>query len=335
MNRRALVLGLSALAATRRAWAQRSQPGKPYRIAAIMTTAPVADMAGVDPTHPMMRGFVHELRALGYVEGRNLILERRSALGRPERYPEIVAELVALKCDVIVTSGLGLLIVSAKKVWGSVPIVMFASDDPVRWGLAASLGHPGGNVTGQAYFGVEGIGLKRLQLLKEAIPTVSRVAFLATKKFWEGLGGAAYFKQATASLGIEVVHAEHKPNELEATFAAIERMRPDALVVSGGTESFGQRQQIVEFARKARLPDSYPSDAMVAAGGLMSYGASLSGLGRGAAHFVDKILKGARPGDLPVEQPATYDLVINLKRAKALGLTVPQSILFRADSVIE
>jgi cytochrome c5/ABC-type uncharacterized transport system substrate-binding protein len=307
---------------------------KKYRVATILTTSPLAEMAGPNPVHPMIGGFVHALRALGYVEGDNLILERRSAGGKPERYPGIIAELVRLKTDVIVTAGGAGLLASAKKEWGAVPVVMFGSSNPVPYGLAKSLAHPGGNLTGLLAITGPEIEAKRLQLLKEAIPRLSRVVYLSTKAVWEGPFTKAV-REAAAALGIELLHVEHEPGDLAATFGAIERLHPDALFVSLGTESFGQRRQIVAFARKARLPGSYPFAPMVEDGGLMSYGVSISDLGRRAAHYVDKILKGARPGDLPIERPTRFELAINLKAAKEFGLTIPRSVLVQADWVIE
>lgn len=234
----------------------------------------------------------------------------------------------------IVTAGGSGLIASAKNAWGGVPIVTLGTDDPVSYGLAASLARPGGSLTGLLSVTGPGIDQKRLQLLKEAIPTVSRVVYLATKRSRDHPYTKS-FLEAAASLGIDLVHSEHKPADLDATFAAIERLHPDALFVSGGPESFGQRQQILEFARKARLPGMYPYAPMVEAGGLMSYSVDVAGLGRGAARYVDKILKGARPGDLPIERPKTFELVINLRTAKAFGLTILPSTLLRADRVIE
>lgn len=312
-----------------------AQPGtRIYRVAVILTTSPLAEMTGQDPVHPTIRAFVHEMRARGYAEGRNLILERRTADGRPERYPGIVAELVGLKHDVIVTAGDSGWIASARKAWGDVPIVTLGADDPVKYGLAASLARPGGNLTGLLSVTGPENNQKRLELLKEAIPTLSRVAYLATNRFWERPYTSA-FLGAAASLGIDVVHAEHEPDDLNATFAAIERARPDALFVPASAESFGQHQQIVAFARRARLPGMYPFAPMAEAGGLISYSISVAGLGRDAAEYVDRILKGASPGELPIKQPKTFALVINLRTARELGLSIPQSLLLRADRVIE
>jgi putative ABC transport system substrate-binding protein len=312
--------------------AQETQP--PYRVAVILTTTPVVEMAGPDPGHPTMRSFVHELRAFGYVEGRNLVLERRSAEGKPETYPGIVAELIRLRTDVIVTAGGGALFKRVKGMWDAVPVVMLGGDDPVPHGLAASLAHPGGNLTGLLVVTGPEHAAKRLQLLKEAIPTLSRVAYLSTRAVWE-LPISRAIREAAPSLGIELLHVEHRPVDLDATFADLERMRPDALFVSLGAESFGQRKQILRFATQARLPASYPFTPMVEDGGLMSYSVSVAGLGRGAARYVDRILKGARPGDLPIEAPTTFELVINLRTAKALGLTIPREVLLQADRVIE
>jgi len=332
MRRRAFLTFVGGALAAPLAGAQEGP--RTYRVAAILTTSPVAEMAGADPEHPMVRGLVHELRALGYVEGRNLILERRSLEGNPGSYPKVIAELVRLRTDVIVSAGGTRLYTRAKDVWGKVPVVMWGADDPVPARLAQSLARPGGNLTGLLAISGPENEAKRLQLLKQAIPGVSRVAYLATRVVWEH-PITRLVREAAPTMGIELLHAEHKPDDLEATFAAIERMHPDALFGSIGTETMGQRKQIGQFAKKARLPGSYPFDPFVEDGGLMSYGVSLSGLGRRAAHYVDKILKGAKPGDLPIEGPMHPQLAINLRRARELGLTIPQPLLLRADRVIE
>lgn len=331
-RRQFLVTASALVVAPLVAKAQRAK--KTYRVAAILTTSPVAEMTGPDPEHPMIKAFVHELRALGYIEGENLILELRSLGGKPQSYPDVIAGLVRLQTDVIVTAGGDGLIGRAKDVWGGVPIVMFGGNNPVPSGLAKSLGHPGGNLTGLMAFPGPEIAAKRLQLLKEAIPGLSRVAYLSTKAVWEH-PITRPIRQAAPTLGIELLHAEHKPEDLEATFSGIERTHPEALFVSIGTESFGQRQQIVEFAKKARLPGIYPFAPMVDLGGLMSYSMSISDLGRRAASYVDKILKGANPGDLSIEGPSRFILAINLKAAKELGLTIPQAVILQADRVIK
>ncbi|MBI3027980.1 MAG: ABC transporter substrate-binding protein [Candidatus Rokubacteria bacterium] len=312
--------------------ADAQQPGKMYRVGLIFTTSPVSEMAGPEPVHPLARAFLHTLGSLGYVEGQNLVFERRSAEGKFERFTEIVAELVRLKTDVIVTAGVPTA-QAAKQVTTTVPIVMATSDSPIEAGLVASLARPGGNITGLTINTGPEIEGKRLELLKDALPKISRVAYLGMKTDWEGSLGEGV-KAAAKGLNVTLLHAEHTPNEYAGAFTLIARQRPDALFVPNSAPAFANRRLIVEFAVKNRLPGTSPWREFVEAGGLMSYGVSLSDLFRRAAVFVDKILKGAKPADLPVEQPTKFELVINLKTAKSLGLTIPPSVLVRADEVI-
>jgi len=308
------------------------QPGKVYRVGLILTTSPLSEMAGSNPVHPLIRAFLHALRSLGYVEGQNLVFERRSAEGKFERFAEIVAELVRLKTDVIVTAT-NPLTQAAKQVTTAVPIVMAASVSPVEAGLVASLARPGRNITGlTANTGPEIEG-KRLEVLMDALPRISRVAYLGMKTDWEGPSGESV-KAAAKALNVTLLHAQHTPNEYAGAFALIARQRPDALLVASSPPAYAHRRPIVEFAVKNRLPSTYAYREFVDAGGLMSYGVSLPDLFRRAAGYVDKILKGAKPADLPIEQPTKFELVINLKTAKALGLTIPPSVLVRADEVI-
>ena len=309
------------------------QPGKVYRVGLILTTSPVSEMAGPNPVHPLVRAFLHTLRSLGYVEGQNLVFERRSAEGKFERFAEIVAELVRLKTDVIVTVG-DPMAQAAKRVTTTVPIVMVASVSPVETGLVASLARPGGNITGLTSNTGPEIEGKRLELLRDVLPKISRVAYFGMKTDWEGPSGESV-KAAAKALNVTLLHAEHAPNEYSGAFAVIARQRPDALFVANSAPAFAHRHLIVEFAVKNRLAGTYAWREFVEAGGLMSYGVSLSDLFRRAAGYVDKILKGAKPGDLPIEQPTKFELVINLKTAKTLGLTIPQSVLVRADEVIQ
>jgi len=308
------------------------QPGKVYRVGLIFTTSPVSEMAGPEPVHPLARVFLHTLRSLGYVEGQNLVFERRSAEGKFERFAEIVAELVRLKTDVIVTSSTPT-VQAAKQVTTTVPIVMAGVVSPVEAGLVASLARPGGNITGLTTNTGPEIEGKRLELLKDALPRISRVAYLRMKTDWEGPAGESV-KAAAKALNVTLLHAEHTPNQYAGAFALIARQRPDALFVANSAPAYAHRRLIVEFAVKSRLPGTYGWREFVEAGGLMSYGVSLSDQFRRAAGYVDKILKGAKPADLPVEQPTKFELVINLKIAKALGLTIPPSVLVRADEVI-
>ncbi len=313
--------------------AEGQQAGKIYRVGLILTTSPVSEMAGPEPVHPPTRAFLHTLRSLGYVEGQNVVFERRSAEGKFERFTEIVAELVRLKTDVIVTVSTPLA-QAAKQVTTTVPIVMVRSVSPVEAGLVASLGRPGGNITGLTTNTGPEIEGKRLELLKDALPKISRVAYLRMKTDWEGPLGESV-NAAAKALNVTLLHAQHTPNEYAGAFAVIARQRPDALLVTDSAPAYAHRRLIVEFAVKNRLPGMYPWREPVEAGGLMSYGVSVSDLFRRAAGYVDKILKGAKPSDLPVEQPTKFELIINLKTAKALGLTIPQSVLIRADEVIQ
>jgi ABC-type uncharacterized transport system substrate-binding protein len=316
--------------------AAEAQPaGKVYRVGFIFTTSPVSEMAGPEPVHPLFRAFVQGLRALGYVEGQNLILERRSAEGRFERFDDIVAELVRLKADVIVTVA-DPLTQAAKAVTTTVPIVMAVSGDPVGAGLVQSLARPGGNITGLTFSVGPEIQAKRLELLKEMLPGVSRVAYLASKqdKGWESPSGES-IRTAAQVLGVTLVLAEFSPRHYTVTFALISGARAEALFVEASGPAFADRALIVDFATQARLPSSFPFRQAVELGGLMSYGPNAPDNYRRAATFVDKILRGAKPAELPVEQPTKFELVINLKTAKALGLTIPQSLLLRADEVLQ
>ncbi|MBI2543987.1 MAG: ABC transporter substrate-binding protein [Candidatus Rokubacteria bacterium] len=289
-------------------------------------------MAGPEPVHPPTRAFLHTLRSLAYVEGQNLVFERRSAEGKFERFAEIVAELVRLKTDVIVTIG-NTMTQAAKQVTTTVPIVMATSDSPIEAGLVASLARPGGNITGLTTNTGPEIEGKRLELLRDALPKISRVAYLGMKTDWEGPPGESV-KAAAKALNVTLLHAEHTPNQYAGAFAVIARQRPDALFVGSSAPAYAHRRLITEFAVKNRLSGTYPFREFVEAGGLMSYGVSVSDLFRRAAGYVDKILKGANPADLPIEQPTKFELVINLKTAKSLGLTIPPSVLVRADEVI-
>ena len=313
--------------------APAQQPGKVYRVGLIFTTAPVSEMMGPNPVHPLVIAFLDELRALGYVQGRNLVFEPRSAEGKFERFREILEELVSLKMDVIVTNG-NSMTRRAKEVTSVVPIVMVFVNDPVADGLVASLARPGGNVTGVAGTAGPEIEGKRVELLKETLPKIRRVAFLGTKLDWEDPFGKST-RAAARALHITLLHAVHTPDNYTDAFAWIVHERPDALLVPNTTSNFARRRFIVDFAMKNRLPGMYYVRNFTEAGGLMSYGPDFRDEFGRVAVYVDKILKGARPADLPVEQPTKFELVINLKTAKSLGLTIPQSLLQRADQIIQ
>jgi len=315
--------------------AEAREPGKVYRVGLIAATTPVSEMAGPEPVQPLVRAFVQGLRTLGYVEGQNLILERRSAEGQYERFGDIVAELVRLKVDVIVTLAHPAAL-AAKAVTTTVPIVMAVSVDPVGNGLVRSLAYPGGNITGLTIYVGPEIEAKRLELLREMLPGVSRVAYLGSKedKDWDSPWGKSV-RTAAQGLGVTLVLAEFTPGHYTDAFTLISRARAGGLFVAASPATYNDRALIVDFAARTRLPSIYANRESVEAGGLMSYGASNRDNFRRAATYVDKILKGAKPADLPIEQPTKFELVINLKTARALGLTIPPSVLGRADELIQ
>jgi ABC-type uncharacterized transport system substrate-binding protein len=333
IDRRTFLAGTGAMILAAPLAARAQQSGKVYRVGLVFTTAPVSEMIGPDPLHPLVRSFLEELRALGYVQGRNLVFEPRSAEGKFERLREILEGLVSLKVDVLVVNG-NVMTRRAMEVTSAVPIVMVFVNDPVADGLVASLARPGGNVTGVTGTAGPELEGKRVELLKEALPKIRRVAFLGTKSDWEDSFGKST-QAAARALHVTLVHAEHTPDEYRDAFARIVHERPDALLVPNTTSNFARRRLIVDFATKSRLPGMYYVRNFTEAGGLMSYGPDFRDHFRRAAVYVDKILKGAKPGDLPVEQPTKFELVINLKTARALGLTIPPSLLGRADEVIQ
>ena len=262
-------------------------------------------------------------------------LERRSAEGRFERFGAIITELVHLKADVIVTAGDPMARV-AKGVTTTVPIVMASSTNPVGEGLVQSIARPGGNITGLTTVVGPEIEAKRLELLKTMLPSISRIAYLGSKedKDWESPWGQSV-RTAAQVVGVTLVLAEFLPHQFEDPFAQISRDRAEAVFISPSAAAYADRAVIVDFASKARLPSIFYYRESVELGGLISYGANLADVWRRAAGYVDKILKGAKPADLPVEQPTKFELVINLKTAKALGLTVPQGLLNATDEVLE
>jgi len=310
------------------------QTSKKHRVALVFFATPLANMTGPEPAERLARVFVHALRDLGYVEGRNLVLERRSLEGKPQRAPDIAAELVQLKVDVIVSSN-NVMTRAARNATSSIPIVMVANGAPVKQGFVASLAHPGGNVTGTSYGpSIDEIDAKRLQLLREAAPKISRVAYVGPRLMWE-LPAAERLRVAARAAGVTLFHAEFAENDIASALAIVTREHADAMFVAGGAPTYVARRHIIEFAAKHRLPASYGVRDSVEDGGLVSYGVSATYIFQRSATYVDKILKGANPANLPVEQPAELELAVNLKTARALGLTIPSSILLRADRVIE
>ncbi len=279
--------------------------------------------------------FRQVLRERGWVDGQNIIIEWRFAEGKVDRLPILVAELIQLKVDIIVT-GASVATWAAKDATKTIPIVMAASADAVGEGLVTSLAHPGGNVTGMTFLAGPEIAGKQLQLLKEVNPAASRVAVLTNPTNRSHAAFARELKVAARSLGaqLQVLEAPN-PDQLDNAFAAMTRERAAALLVLTDSMFFGQRQRLADLAARSKLPALYSQKEFVDAGGLVSYGPSLTDMFRRAAIHVDKLLRGAKPGDIPIEQPTKFELVINLRTAKALGLTISQSLLLRADEVIQ
>jgi len=306
---------------------EAQQAGKVYRIGVLEPTSMALNAANLD-------AFRKGLRELGYVEGRNMMIEYRSADGRSERFPDLAAELVRLKVDVILTRGTPA-VMAAKNATGTIPVVMAASGDPVLSGVVSSLARPGGNVTGLSAVVVEVSG-KRLELIREVVPGVSRVAALFNMS---NPNDALQWKEtetAAPTLRVQLQLLDvRKPGDFAGAFDAAVKGRAGALFVGLDALTWANHRPIVELAAKHRLPAIYGGREFVNAGGLIAYGVSYPHLYHRAASYVDKILKGAKPADLPIEQPTKFELVINLKTAKALGLTIPQSLLGRADEVIQ
>jgi putative ABC transport system substrate-binding protein len=282
----------------------------------------------------LVEAFRRGLRERGYVEGQNIVIEYRWAEGTYDRFSLLVAELVRLKVDVIVIAGTPAAL-AAKQMTTTIPIVMAVTGDALEAGLVSSLARPGGNVTGLSTLMPELEG-KRLELLKEVLPRLARMAVLANPgNPFSAIDGKA-IRIAAEALRVKLQTVEIRaPEEFDRAFAAITNAHPDALTIIGDRFLLTYRKRIVDFARQARLAGIYPYSEFVAEGGLMSYGPNYPAMFERSAIYVDKILKGAKPGDLPIEQPTTFELVINLKTAKALGLTIPPALLLRADQVIQ
>ncbi len=306
---------------------EAQQAGKVYRVGFLGNSSAALEANLVGP-------FREGLRELGYVEGRNIVIEYRWAEGKYERFPALIAELAALNVDVIVTAGTPAAL-AVKRTTPSIPLVMAAVGDPIGVGLVASLARPGGNVTGLSAIAPELEG-KRLELLREVVPKLSHIAVLWNPDNPFHADSLKETRAAAQVLGIKAqLVGVRISEEFPAAFAAIVRERPGALLVLADRIFLHNRARIVDFGAKHRLPGVYPYRELVEAGGLMSFGPSYPGMHRRAAHYVDKILKGSKPADLPVEQPATFELIINLKAAKALGLTIQPSLLQRADELIQ
>jgi putative ABC transport system substrate-binding protein len=320
-----LVLATVCLATV--SFAEAQQPTKVPRIGYLTNTSPSADSARYE-------AFRQGLRELGYVGGKNIVIEWRSAEGKSDRFPALMAELMRLKADVIVTAGTTATH-AAKKATVTIPIVFAQESDPVGSGFVASLAPPGGNITGLSTLGPELSG-KRLELLKETVPKLSRVAVLGTSTIAAHARFLKEHESAAAALGVKLQFLDVlDPKDIETAFRAASKGRADGLLVLSGPVLNSHRTQVLDLAVESRLPAIYNFPEFVEAGGLMTYGVSTKDLTRRAATYVDKILKGAKPADLPVEQPKRFELIINLKTAKQIGLTIPPNVLARADRVIK
>jgi putative ABC transport system substrate-binding protein len=328
MNRRrklVFTLGASVLAAPFAALGQAQ--GKLWRIGFLWD---------LDPSYytDRLTAFIAGMRELGYVEGRTYSTEHRSAQSERGRLPSLAAELVALKVDLILTNATPPA-VAARNATSEIPILIVNAGDPVGSGLAESLRRPGGNVTGLTSMNFE-LYSKRIDLLRQLLPDMRRVGFLFDSTSSADLRSAGRFESDSAKLGLKAVRAPvHGIEEIEAVFAALKRNQVQGLIVSTASASILWRERIIEIAAKNRIPAIYARSTFSEAGGLISFGVNYHDLWRRAAAYADKIFKGAKPGELPIEQPTKFEMVVNMKTAKALGLKVPNSILVQATRVIE
>jgi len=330
IDRRTFLAGTGAVLLAAPLAAEAQQAAKVPRIGYLGNYPP-----GAFPQN--YEAFLKGLRDLGYVEGRNLVIEYRDAEGKFEQLPALAAELLALKVDVIMAPTTAAAL-AVKRATSTLPTVFAVAGDPVGSGLVTSLARPGGNVTGLSLLLPELVG-KCLELLTQVVPGISRVAVLWQPGGYPGRTEKDMLKGAEVAgreLGVRPQFVESRgPADFDRAFSDMTRARAGALTVLGSTMLFIERRRLVDLAAKNRLPAVYQGREFVDAGGLMSYGANLADMFRRAATYVDKILKGAKPADLPVEQPTKFELVINLKTAKALGLTIPPSLLGRADEVVQ
>jgi ABC-type uncharacterized transport system substrate-binding protein len=332
MKRREFLITLVLSATMPCAHAQ--QPGKLYHIAIVHPTAPVAELTETGTARFI--ALFKELRRLGYVEGQNIAVERYSGAGRTEHF-ELASEVVRKKPDLIlaITSRM---VQNFKAATATIPIVGLMAD-PVQMGIVESLARPGGNITGVCTDSGLEIWGKRLELLREAVPGISRAGFLASRRVWESPSGIAALRPAAERMGVSIIgpplEGILQEAEYRRVFDAMIQGRPDAVIVSDQVENQWNVRLIVEFAANNRLPTIYPYREEVEAGGLMAYATDLLNIYRRAAGYVDQILKGANPGEIPIYLAVKFELVVNLKAAKAIGLTIPPSLLLRADAVIE
>ena len=334
LQRREFITLLGGAAAAWPLAARAQQPATQRRIAIFHPAIPTSLLTETGGGSAW-RAFFGELRRLGYVEGENLIIERYSAEGHHERYADLAREIVTRNPDVIVT-GTNPVVIAFNAATSTIPVVAFMLD-PLKAGLVTSLARPGGNLTGITLDAGVDIWGKRLQMLKEAIPLTAKAAFLGMREGWEGSSGQV-LRDAAGQMGISLVFMlpeKGTPSEIERVFAAMEQERPDAVLVSGEGDLYANRQLIAELSEKKRLPMMCPYRDYVEAGALMGYAVDLAELLKRMADDVHQILKGTKPGDLPIYQPTKFELLINLKTAKALGITLPPALLATAVEMIE
>jgi putative tryptophan/tyrosine transport system substrate-binding protein len=330
---RTAIAGVLCLALLGISFDGSAQQAAVRRVAYVSMVSPLAEITGADPANPAIRAFVHRLRELGYVDGRNLKLDIRTLEGDASRAEAIASDFARQGTDVIVlpTSAL---VPAVRRAAPSTPIVMLVGSNVLESGLVQSLARPGGSITGLSVDVDTEIEGKRLEMLLEFRPGARRVAYVGSREDLQGIYGQRL--QTTAQrLGITVIHAASSSQGFAAAFTQVAREKADALVVAHGAVAYGHRQQIGEMAAASGIPSSCAHGEAVAHGCLMSYGASLVHVLRRAAEYVDRILKGTHPGDLPIEQPTVFELMLNAKTARALGLEIPRSILLRADRVFE
>jgi putative ABC transport system substrate-binding protein len=327
MKRRDFITLLGGAAAAWPLAARAQQKKKVWRIGLLSGTSPLA-FSG------LRAAFVQGMQELGYTEGKDFIIEFRGADGRYERFPEIAAEFVRLKVDVIATATIAALPILQRMIT-TIPIVMVLSTDPVGTGLVASLAHPGGNITGLAG-SVDDSSPKQLELLATIVPNASRIGLLGNPDNRNYISILKRAQDAAGKAGLALVPIEARnPPEIEKAFITLVGERVPAVMVAGDAIFFGEQRRIADLALRNRLPTMFPQREYVEAGGLMSYGENLSDFFRRSASLVDKIFRGAKPGDLPIEQPTKFNLVINRKTADALGVTIPPQLYIFADEVIE
>lgn len=330
-RRRQLLIVAGALLSAPSLFAQTA--AKKFRVGWIIAAARPTDIPALESTHAGFRALLQELRSRGYVRGVNLEFDIVTAEGKPDNFPELAAAIVRRNPDVIMAAG-SQPSMAARNATSTIPIVMMGAADPVKYGLIASLAHPRGNVTGITADVSPEIEVKRLVYLKQAMPRLARVTCMATKWVWDGPMGQE-LRRSSKATGLQIEYAEFTPTDLEASLRRVKAQRPEALFVVLSPEVYSWRKEIVEFALNSRLPATVPYADMTKAGALMSYGFDVASLFRTGARYIDKIFKGAKPAELPVEQPSRFELVLNLRTARTLGLNLPESLIAQADRVIE